>query len=192
MRQTGHHRPRHPGEHRTGHATEPGTLGEPWTFGEPGTLGEPWTVGEPGTPGEPWTLGEPWTVGEPGTLGEPGTVGEPGTLGEPGTVGEPGTTGKSRTFRKLGTLRELGTLGPREIHWRLGDLPSELRHARRAQQLPGNPQIHPRLTERALDRRRRNPRVYRYRDGHRHGCDGNRNGHWRAWCGRRGSGQLQR
>src|ERR1700751_2606204 len=129
---------------------------------------------------EPGALGEPWAFGEPGTLGEPWTVGEPGTVVEPWTVGEPLT------------LRELGTLGPREIHWRLGDLPSELRHARRAQQLPGNPQIHPRLTERALDRRRWNPRVYRYRDGHRHGCDGNRNGHRRAWCDRRGRGQLQR
>src|SRR6201996_3575215 len=118
MWQTRHHRPRHPGEHRTGHARHD----------------------RAGRATKRRTLGEPWAFGEPGTLGEPGTVLEPRTLGEPGT------------------LRELGTLGPREIHGRLQILSTELRDgpAHRwhvGQQLSGNPQIHPRLTKRGMNRR---------------------------------------
>src|SRR5271166_5267858 len=114
-----------------------------------------------GHPGEHRTghATEPRTFGEPGASGEPRTFGEPRASGEPRTFGEPRASSEPRTFR------EPRTLGPREIHWRLQILPTELRDgpAHRwqvRQQLPRNPKIHPRLPKRGVERRRRDPRVH--------------------------------
>src|SRR6201993_3058845 len=160
MRESGHHRAGHPWEHRTGHATDPGPLGEA------------------GTSWEPRTFGEPRASREPGAFGEAGTSWEPRTFGEPRASREPRTFGEPRASRGPRTFRVPRTLGAGEIHWRLPTLPTELRDGpvhrwQIWQQLPGNPKIHARLTKRGVDRRRRYPRVHRQRDRHRHRCGGN-------------------